>query len=398
MKTLLWVFFGLAVISGAWYLFQGLTVPAPETGTEHAVTGTIKIGAILPLTGDRVALGLALQKTGKLAIEKINETGGISKREVEIIWEDSVCDDSAAAAATQKLIATDRVQYILGGACDGEVLASAPLVETSQVLLVSPSATSPDITVSGDYIFRLAPSDTLAGSAAARYAITGLGAKTAGVISENESSTQALRSAFKKTFEELGGEIVADETYAPGASSFRTQALKVKSSKAAVAYVIAKTPASGVAIAKQLKSERVTAKVLTTDVLMDPETALQNKTTLEGVMGMKPYFDPDTSAATAFAESFKQKYNESLAFPATMANYYSGFYLLKRAIENSGDSAEEVKNWLYTVKDWEHALGMLAFDENGDRLAEYQVFEIKSGKIQPKEIISSVPEKDSSEL
>src|SRR3989344_1443815 len=69
MKTLLWIFFGLAVIGGAWYLFQGLTVPAPETAGEHAVTGTIKIGAIVPLTGAHAELGLALQKTGTLAIE-----------------------------------------------------------------------------------------------------------------------------------------------------------------------------------------------------------------------------------------------------------------------------------------------------------------------------------------
>ena len=65
----------------------------------------------------------------------------------------------------------DKVKVILGGICSGETLAAAPITEAAKVILLSPSATSPDITNAGDYVFRTIPSDANAGRISAQTAI-----------------------------------------------------------------------------------------------------------------------------------------------------------------------------------------------------------------------------------
>lgn len=393
MKTLLWIFFGIAVIGGAWYLFRGLQTPAPESLRNQDGAPSIKIGAVLPLSGGHAAMGLDLQKAGVLALGEINGLGGIDKRSAEIIWEDGKCQAEATTAATQKLVSVDKVKYILGGACDDEMRAGAPIAEAAGVVWISPSAANSDIVpTGGGYAFSIMPPETGAAGAAAQYASANMGAKTAAIISENESSTQKLRQTFAETFENLGGKIVVNEVYASGSSNFRAPVLKIKSSKADVVYFLPQTPATGVAFMKQFKDQKVTSRVLAGKIILQSGVVEQNAKVLEGAIGIEPYFDSEFPAAVEFMENFKQKYNSAILFPRDMVNYYSAFYLLKTAIENVGDDARAVRDWLYAVKDWEHALGKLSFDPNGERIGQYQVLEVRSGRIEKGEIIPSTAE------
>ncbi|OHB21874.1 MAG: hypothetical protein A2939_01230 [Parcubacteria group bacterium RIFCSPLOWO2_01_FULL_48_18] len=371
---------------------MGLEPPTSEapSGITPGAQKTIplKVGAMLPLTGDGAAYGLPIQKAGQLAVDEINASGGIGGRTFQVIWEDGQCDAKSASAATQKLVNVDKVKYILGGVCSSEVLAGAPLAESSEVLWISPSATSPDITNAGDYIFRTAPSDALAGKIAAQYAYNTMEAKTVAVVSENKDYTQGLRKVFTEFFIGLGGKVTADEVYNEGDTDFRTQFLKVKTAKPDVVYLLPQTPASGLLLVKQLRDQKITAKLLTAEVLPGRDVVKENAKLLEGVVGIEPYFNAETPEAQAFVAAYKTaNNNEELAFPSFMANYYSQFYLLKTAVETAGDDSMKVKDWLYTVKDWKHVLGSLTFDSNGDPLAEYQILELRNGEVKPLETV-----------
>ena len=124
-------------------------------------TGPIKIGFIGPLTGEASPYGVDTLNGAKLAVDEINEAGGVNGRMIEIIAEDGRCTGTDAASAAQKLVNVDKVVAIVGGQCSGETLAAAPIAESAKVVMISPVSSSPDVTAAGDFIFRDYPSDGL---------------------------------------------------------------------------------------------------------------------------------------------------------------------------------------------------------------------------------------------
>src|SRR3989344_4828239 len=119
----------------------------------------IKIGALLPLTGQNAIYGEEIKNAIELAKTEINEHGGINGKQMEIIYEDDKADPTVGTKAMQKLIEIDDVSIVLGSWVSGVVLAVAPIAEQNKVVVLA-TAISPKITTAGDYIFRMQPSAT----------------------------------------------------------------------------------------------------------------------------------------------------------------------------------------------------------------------------------------------
>ena len=97
---------------------------ANVSSTEGALLGKkvtlnepVKIGAVVPLTGDGAVYGVPIQRAALIALKEINDAGGIGGQPVEVIWEDGKCAADEATAAAQKLINIDQVKIIFGGTC-----------------------------------------------------------------------------------------------------------------------------------------------------------------------------------------------------------------------------------------------------------------------------------------
>src|SRR3989338_8751673 len=116
----------VTIVIGAGILYW-LLAPKPTNGPTTTVEpqGTLKIGAVLPLTGDGAAYGLPIQRAASLAVNEINLAGGVKGQSMEIIWEDGKCDAKEATSAARKLVTVDGVKVILGGVCSSETLSMA---------------------------------------------------------------------------------------------------------------------------------------------------------------------------------------------------------------------------------------------------------------------------------
>ncbi len=351
---------------------------APAAPKAPELTGEVTVGAIYPLTGDAAAYGLPLQKATNLAVDEINANGGVAPslasdrgvggKKLVVAYEDGKCDGRASSVAAEKLIKDMNVSAIMGGGCPGETLGIAPAANEYKRAVISPSETSSDITTKGgDYVFRFAPSDALAGKAAAFYALKNLAAKHAAIISEKTDDAQALRNAFFDAFDKNGGGVYVDEAYKTGTTDFRAIALKIKSKNVDVVYVAPQTPESGTAIMKALKSQKITAKILTTAVMTGVDVAKNNADLLEGVMSFAPFFDVNSTSARAFIEKYKATYNEDPAFPSIVANAYSETYLLKELIAANGAEGVRLQAALASLSNWSGgALTNVTLDKNGD--------------------------------
>ncbi|MBI3027755.1 ABC transporter substrate-binding protein [Candidatus Woesearchaeota archaeon] len=363
-------------------VLSSCVVQQPVEEKPVQLQGSYKIGVMLPLTGDGAAYGLPEQRGVKIAIDEINAKGGINGRRLEGIYEDSKCNPKDGNAAAQKLVNIDKVKVIIGGACSGETLGASPITEANKVILISPSATNPDITKAGDFVFRTAPSDAYAGVVASDYAFKELQIKKAAVISESTDYAQGLRKVFKENFAKLGGEIAADETYNPEDTDFRTQVTKVKASNPDVVYIIPQSPAKGVLLAKQLKEAGVSQQLLTAEVIIGQRSIIkENSQELEGLIGIEPKFDDKRAKSAALLSKYKQTAKEEAQFPFFTAAAYDAAYLVADAIIKYGYDSEKIRDYLYSVKDYDGAAGKITIDENGDPIMEYSVRQARGGEL-----------------
>lgn len=366
------------VVLGVFYFINSDTIQKGEVAT-----GPLRLGVITPLTGDAAVYGTAMQRAYDLAVEQINSSGGVSGRNVELLYQDGKCDGTAATSSAQKLTSVDNVKFILGGACSGETLAAAEITQQARVLLISPSATSPDITNAGDLVFRTYPSDAFEGKMMAAYAKDTLELSKAAVISENTDYAQGIRKVFTEQFGQ-DGEVVFDETFNTGDTDFRTLITKMKTSIPDVVYVIPQAPASGELILKQMKEAGLDASRFAGNSMLDTDAFAENPSLYEGLVLAQVELDENNEKTSKLFSSFDDKYEDAMTYPSFTAAAYDSVYLIKDAIESVGEDSEKVAEYFNTdVNDWAGSIGVFNFDENGDAVIDLSLVSVMDGELKP---------------
>ncbi len=351
----------------------------------------IKIGHVVPFTGDLSFIGQPFQNAAMLAVEEINAAGGVLGREVVIISEDSATDARGAVDALDKLINIDRVEVVAGGISSMEASASIEKIRLNEILMISPSATSATLTDANDddFFFRTCPSDALQGATLAMLARE-KGYETASLLSRTDDYGLGLEDIFVKTFEELGGEVIRKVRYDPKTPDFSGYITQVTERPADVIVVNALME-DGVRIfnRKQRMGVIEDFEFLVSEGVQDQGIPQEvGFEAMAGIGGSTPY----PVETGDFPQKYKDKYGEDPV--AYCANVYDNFILLALAIQHAGkyegpavrDSLREVANppgevvndvtrALELVREgkdisYQGAGGEIIFDENGDIRAE----------------------------
>jgi branched-chain amino acid transport system substrate-binding protein len=186
----------------------------------------IKVGIAQPLGGGnadyftRQAVDPAI-----LAIEEINAEGGLLGQKVQYVVEDNKGDPATSAAVVRKMIDVDHISVLMTSVSPA-VLAALPIAEQNSVIVLS-LAQHPKITAS-PWGFRISATGTNFGIAMANFAWDDLHAKTVAMLGENNDAIRLSQAALKRRFEQLGGRIVATETFAPTDQDLRAQLTKIR--------------------------------------------------------------------------------------------------------------------------------------------------------------------------
>lgn len=346
----------------------------------------IKIGAILPLTGDFSSHGEDAKKGIDLALDEVNNKGGIGGKKVIVVYEDDKMQASSGVSAFEKLTTIDKVSVVLGGVGSSVALAIAPIAEKKKVVLLSPTASNPKLTYAGNYIFRIWPSDIYEGGVMSEFIYKTLGIKKVACLYINNDFGQGLREVLGKRLKELGGEIIISEPYEQGATDFRAQLSKIKNVSPEGIYLpgyyqeVAK-------IAVQIKEMGIKAKLFSTSPIENPDLIKLAGQATENIIYTRPAFDPQKPSEKykAFASNFKRKYGMEPGIAAAYS-YDAMEVILHSLAETSRKgnvSGETIQKAMATIKDYDGVTGKFSFDENGDVMKDMSLFIIKRGQFQP---------------
>jgi branched-chain amino acid transport system substrate-binding protein len=336
---------------------------------------TIKIGAVLPLTGDLATYGQNARDGIELAKEEVNSKGGIK---VEVVYEDSKGQPQAAVSAMQKLITVDKVSCIIGEVASSPTLAMAPIANQRKVVLLSPAASSPKITNAGEYVFRIWPSDDFEVSVMADY-VNRKGYKRVAVLYVNNDYGKAMYEAFARKVKGYGVAVVAVEPFQQNATDLRTQLTKIKAAQPDAIYLIS-YPKETIVFLGQYRQLGLKVPVLSTSAFEDPQILKTQKAAAEGVVFTSPIPpDPKDQVVMAFRKNYKAKFGKE---PGLVADY--GYDALKLIVEaarlGGGTDGERIKRGLEKIKDFKGASGLINFDANGDVVKPSGLKTVKGGQ------------------
>jgi branched-chain amino acid transport system substrate-binding protein len=347
----------------------------------------IKIGVNLELSGNVASYGESLEKGIDLAVDEINKNGGIDGKEIELIKVDNKSDSAEAANAAIKLTSKDQVTAIIGAATSGNTVAQAQIANDTQTVVLTPSGTSPSVTVGKDgkvneFVFRTSYIDPFQGTVAANFAANDLKVKNAAIYADSGSDySKGLASSFKETFEAAGGSVVSEEAYVGKDTDFRATLTRIKSKNPEFVFIPGYYEEVGLII-KQARELGLNVPFMGADGWDSPTLVeLAGADALNNTYITNHYSseDPDEKIQE-FVTKFKDK-NKDIAPNAFNALGYDTVYLLADAIKRAGSTdSTKIKDELAKTTDLSLVTGVVSIDENHHPIKSAIVLEYKDGK------------------
>ena len=338
----------------------------------------MKIGAVLPLTGSAGIWGENAKMGMEIALEEVNNEGGINGRPVKIIYEDSQSEPSMAVSSLRKLIATHEVQAVIGDIASSNVLAMAPVAQAERTVLLSPGASNPDISKAGEYIFRNWQSDALEGEVDAKFAYEDMKYKRMAILYVNNAYGTGLMTVFEHHFKKMGGEITAIESFEQGATDMRTQLQKIQKARPESIYMPGYPPEMMIVL-KQARELRIEIPFLSVQAFDDPKILEVAGDAAEGVVFSVPKPpDPAEEVVRKFQVKYKKKYNRD---PGVCSDTgYDALKIIVWAMRKGALSADQIRQQLLMLKDFPGTAGLTTFDENGDVIRPFVFKKVENGK------------------
>ena len=339
----------------------------------------IKIGVAGPHSGDLASYGLPTVKAAELVVEHRNAMCGINGRQIELIAVDDVCKPEVATNTATKLVG-EGVHAVIGHICSGATKTAMGIYKDAKIVAISPSATNPALTQSGDYpnFFRTIASDDAQARLEVDFALDVLKLKKLAVLHDKGDYGKGL-AEFAKGFIEKDqrAELALYEGITPGAVDYSAVVQKVKRSGAEAVIFGGYHPEAS-KLVTQMRKKKMKTIFISDDGVKDDTFIKVAQKYAEGVYATGPVDTTKNPMAIEAVAAHKKKYGSDPG--AFFLNAYAAANALFNAIEKScSTDYDDIVNALRT----EYVatpLGIIRFDERGDAIGVgFSMYQVQEG-------------------
>ncbi len=333
------------------------------------------IGAVLPLTGEDSVYGDPVRKGVELAYEEILAAG--EPLDLQIV--DSESDPEKAKELLRQQFDDRGALVALGGVTSAEAKTMIAVAERSDKILLSPTASAPELSGLSRSFYRIFPSDFAAAGRMAQFVSQDLKVEEVVVIAEgSQEYAQGIQGAFQSAYEGYGGQVVETLEFPTNTVDFSGFVDRVMTLEPLAVYITAYGEAVGQIIA-ELRSRGYKGKVLTTSAFASPRFIVPAGNAANGVILTQSVFELDSDHAHIkhFVDGYKAKYGEDPDIFA--AHGYDALRVIAAALEGRPALPNEVPGGLRDIEDFLGVTGSIQFNEKGDVLKYPRVYIISDG-------------------
>ena len=357
-------------------------VVVPEKIVDAEPVNTVKIGFLA--SGSRVTY----PNGAEIAISEINANGGLLGASVELVTEVGIATPEAAVEAASRMILTDAVVAILGPNRSAHAIPVGAVAQQHGVPMVTTTATNPNVTSAGDFVFMAAFTDAYQGAVMAQFAAEELGLTSVALLTRSgEVYTEGISEFFLINFMDPDGTIAANVFYEEGTTDFTEQLTEISAAMPEGLFVSGLSEEITLVVqqARALPLQNAAGEpmlFLGADAWDNPDLLMNEAIDLEG-----SFFSGHFSAATdkpsgkAFVEAYQAAYGELPIGGHAVS--YDATKVLAAAIARAGSfDGKAIRDQLAAMENYIGATNIAGYDENRHPTKSAVIFTIKDGKKQ----------------
>jgi len=371
----------LKLIAAALTIVTLCVAPAPAAET-------IKVGAILAVTGPASFLGAPEAKTLEMLTEELNAKGGVGGRKIELIIKDSGASPEKAISFAKQLIEEEKVFAIIGPSTSGETMAIKNLAEENKTILLSCAAAEVIVNPLAQYVFKVAPRDSYAAEKI-YHQMKKMGITRIGVLSSNTGFGKAGKEQLEKYAPEHGIQIAVSEVYDKSATDLTAEVTKLKAANVQALVNWSIEPAQAIVI-KNARQIGLTVPIFQSHGFANIQYAKAAGVAAEGVIfpasrivvaDLLPDKHPQRSVVLSYKNAYESKFKEDVS---TFGGHgYDALMILAKAIQSAGADREKVRTAIENLKGFVGTAGVFNLsptDHNGLDIDAFAMLTVKNGK------------------
>jgi len=344
------------------------------------------IGFSGQLTGKLSDLGVYGRNGTVLAVEKINATGGINGRPLHLISKDDKNTPQGAIEADKELIEAGAVA-IIGHMTSSQSLAALPFTSESGIILFSPTASTPQLTDRADSFFRAVMDNSDLSRELAEYAHSALDASKVIAISEidNSSYSKPFAESFKRTFEQLGGN-VADIIPYSSSNIKDWEEIVTTVAKHVPDAILLNCPAhDAIAIIQRVHAFNPDLIILSGAWAYTDELLKWGGEDVEDVIFVIDYAaDNPTPEFIKFRESYRNRFGTTPNFASAFA--YDATIALANGLKKTGGDKKGLADAMAPIGPIEGVIGPYELNEYGDVIRNIFIVTVQNGSFRTVEM------------
>ena len=340
----------------------------------------IVVGLAGPFSQPR---GVSMQRAAELAVKEINARGGLHGRPIALRMMDDSGRADVAIRVAQALADDPEVVAVIGHLQSGTSLAGARVYGAGRhpVAMISPSASSPDLSGVNPYTFRVCPSDLNHGAQLARYARQTLGARRAAIMYIDDDYGRGLRASFATEFRRLGGTVVEEDPSLPTTASLEPYLARLRQVGGADVLMLAMERGGGELVLRDEARLGIRWPAIGGDALTGIEGS---GPAAEGVRVSTAYLaDRPGELNAVFVAAYARAYEGARPDHRGAGAYDILQLLATRVFSAAGTDRRAVRDYLARIGNdlpaYEGVTGRIAFDARGDVPAKSVVVGVVRG-------------------
>jgi branched-chain amino acid transport system substrate-binding protein len=348
----------------------------------------IYIGVSGPLTGPLAQYGEQWQKGFDLALEEINGAGGIDGRELLYVFEDSQSDPTQSVVVAQQFVADESIIVELGDFSSTASMAASPIYERGGLVQFGFTNTHPDFTFAGgEYTWSTSVTQEQLSPVLADFVVNTLGMENIAVFQINNDWGLATYDLFAASVEELGGNIVSNQSYLAEDTDFRSALTTIRNENPDGIVLISYAPDAAL-IAQQIQEAGIDVPLVGSGSIQTPDFLTLGADAVEGALVIGQFLPSDSRPVVQdFVEAYREKYDEDPDLFAAIA--YDAIHIIAEAIRLGGATREGVLEGLAELEDVPSVLyGTVTFDPETRRVLnpEFINLVVEDGEFVPLEV------------
>jgi branched-chain amino acid transport system substrate-binding protein len=338
----------------------------------------LRLGLAAPL---EESYGQNVRRGAALAVERLNSGGAIEGRRLLLEAVSDSADPQRAVVVAERFHSDESTVAVIGHVNSGTTLAAAPIYDRG-LPAVSPTATSPEVSGAGPWVFRIASSDKVNSATLADFALRELGSRAV-ILYANEPYGRGLREGFGQAFRAGGGTLLEEYPYIEGQTTdFEAYLLGTRAASPDLIF-IAGLDAGAALIIRQARALGIGVPILGGDGIIG--IAGQGDVYDGTYVGLLYHRDAPGAGGRQFVEAYRAQHGEEPDHFAALG--YDAVMLVAQAITAAGSDRERIRDYLAQVGGEEAAVqgvsGLIAFDSNGDPVEKrYAIGRISGGNIE----------------